>query len=74
MYVIIGRDQCNFCDAAKALLAGAKLPYLQYNVQDPDSRWLLALIRQAGHKTVPQIFAPDGRYIGGYSELKKDLT
>ncbi|NIR86691.1 glutaredoxin [Candidatus Bathyarchaeota archaeon] len=71
MYVIITRNQCSFCDAAKALLEGANLPYTQYNVQEPSSKWLLTLIKQAGHTTVPQIFAPDGTYIGGYTELKE---
>jgi glutaredoxin 3 len=74
MYVLITRDQCNFCDSAKALLAGAKLQYTQYNVQSSSSKWLLTLLKQAGHKTVPQIFAPDGTYIGGYTELKEYLT
>ena len=27
MYTIITRDQCNFCDDAKALLTRARLPY-----------------------------------------------
>lgn len=74
MYVIITRDQCNFCDAAKALLEGASLPYTQYNVQSDSSKWVLTLIKQAGHTTVPQIFAPDGRHIGGYTELNEELT
>ena len=74
MYVIITRDQCNFCDAAKALLEGASLPYTKYNVQSDSSKWVLTLIKQAGHTTVPQIFAPDGRHIGGYTELKEELT
>ena len=73
MYVIITRDQCNFCDAAKALLEGASLPYTKYNVQSDSSKWVLTLIKQAGHTTVPQIFAPDGRHIGGYTELKEEL-
>ena len=74
MYTIITRDQCNFCDTAKALLRGADLPYTEFNVQSPDNKWLLTLIRQAGHTTVPQVFAPDGRHIGGYVELRADLT
>jgi glutaredoxin len=74
MYIIITRDQCNFCDTAKALLKGANLPYTQYNVQSPSSKWILTLIKQAGHTTVPQIFAPDGTYIGGYTELKDYLS
>jgi glutaredoxin len=74
MYIIITRDQCNFCDTAKALLKGSNLPHTQYNVQSPSSKWILTLIKQAGHTTVPQIFAPDGTYIGGYTELKDYLS
>ena len=74
MYTIITRDQCNFCDAAKALLKGANLPYTEYNVQLASSRWVLTLIKQAGHTTVPQIFNGGGSYIGGYTELKASLT
>jgi glutaredoxin len=73
-YTIITRDQCTFCDSAKALLDGAGLPYSAYNIQDKSSKWVLTLVRQAGHTTVPQIFAPDGRHIGGYTELKDELT
>jgi glutaredoxin len=73
MYTIITRNQCNFCDAAKALLKGASLPYVTYNVQEASSKWVLTLVKQAGHTTVPQIFAPDGSYIGGYTELKDHL-
>jgi glutaredoxin 3 len=70
MYVIITRDQCNFCDSAKALLKGANELYVEYNVQSASSRWVLTLLKQAGHTTVPQIFAHDGTHIGGYTELK----
>ena len=71
MYTIITRDQCNFCDSAKGLLKEAKQGYTEYNVQSDSSRWVLSLIKQAGHKTVPQIFSSDGTYIGGYTELKQ---
>lgn len=73
MYTIITRNQCNFCDAAKALVEGASLPYTSYNVQEGSSKWVLTLIKQAGHTTVPQIFSPDGTHIGGYTELKEYL-
>lgn len=71
MWIIVGRTQCNFCDSAKALLKGLNIQYVQYNVDDPSSRWLLTLIRQAKHTTVPQIFDEGGNYIGGYAELLK---
>ena len=71
MYTIITRDNCNFCDIAKSLLRASKQGYKEYNVQSDSSRWVLTLIKQAGHKTVPQIFSSDGTYIGGYTELKQ---
>lgn len=70
MWVVISRNQCNFCDTAKALLKSQGLPYTEYNIQTSDSKWVLTLIKQAGYTTVPQIFDPSGRHIGGYTELK----
>jgi len=74
MWVVVSRDQCNFCDTAKALLKGQGLPYTEYNVQSPSSKWVLTLIKQAGHTTVPQIFDPNGNHIGGYTELRDLLV
>lgn len=71
MWVIVTRDQCNFCDTAKAMMKGAGIPYVEYNVQSSSSKWVLTLIKKAGLTTVPQIFKPDGELIGGYTELKE---
>jgi len=74
MYVVITRDQCNFCDQAKALLKGANLPYVEYNIQSDSSKWLLSLLKRSSITTVPQIFNEKGTHIGGYTELKEWLT
>jgi len=74
MFVIVTRDQCNFCDSAKALLKGANLQYTEYNVQSASSKWLLDLIKKSGYTTVPQIWDRSGNHIGGYSELKQLFT
>lgn len=73
MYIIITRDQCNFCDSAKALLKSRGFPYTEYNVHSQSSRWVLTLIKKTSLTTVPQIFDPSGNYIGGYTELKSKL-
>lgn len=73
MYVVISRNQCTFCDRAKAVLRSQRLPFTEYNVQSKSSMWLLPLLLKADLKTVPQIFSPDGRHIGGYAELEKEL-
>ena len=70
MYTIITRDQCNFCDTAKAMLKSVKQGYIEYNVQTDSSKWVLSLLKQANIKTVPQIFATDGNHIGGFRELE----
>ena len=74
MYVVITRDQCNFCDQAKALLKGANLPYVEYNIQSASSKWLLYLLKRSSITTVPQIFDDKGAHIGGYTELKEKLS
>lgn len=74
MYVIVTRNQCNFCDAAKALLKGSGREYKEYNIQDQESKWVLDLLRKAEIKTVPQIWNSGGVHIGGYTELKELLV
>ena len=74
MWIVITRNECNFCDASLQLLRGvAGSQVTTYNVQSPSSKWLLALIKKAGYTTVPQIFKPDGTHLGGYTELKEYL-
>ena len=70
MYTIITRDNCSFCDMAKTMLRDSNVAYTEYNVQSGSSQWVLTLIKQAKHTTVPQIFASDGCHLGGYAELK----
>ena len=73
MYVIITRDQCNFCDNAKALLKGVNQSYVEYNIQSASSKWLLYLLKRSSITTVPQVFNSEGTHIGGYTELKEYL-
>lgn len=73
MWVIITRDQCNFCDDAKALMLGHGKGYVEYNIQSPSSKWLLYLLKRSSITTVPQIFNSAGTHIGGYTDLKEYL-
>lgn len=73
MYVIISRDQCNFCDTAKALMKANGINYVEYNIQTNSSKWLLYLLKRSSITTVPQIFNGEGTHIGGYTELKEYL-
>lgn len=74
MWVVITRDQCNFCILAKVLLKNNNRQYKVYNVQDGSSKWVLHLMKKAGLTTLPQVFRPDGSHVGGCKELQELLT
>lgn len=73
MYTILTRNQCTFCDSAKALLEGAGEEYRAINIQDPCNKWVITLMRQSDLTTVPQVFTSGGGLIGGYTELKQRM-
>jgi len=70
MYTIITRNDCKYCDKAKAMMDLAKINYVVFNVESPPNKWVLSLMKEANIKTVPQIFATDGNLIGGFRELE----
>jgi len=70
MYTMITRNNCKYCDKAKAMLKNKGINFTIYNVEEASSRWVLSLMKEAGIKTVPQTFATDGSLIGGYRELE----
>jgi glutaredoxin len=74
MYTVVTRDNCQFCEKAKAILDEKEIPYRVINLQSLENRWLLNLIRSAGFSTVPQVWDKDGTHLGGYSELKSSLS
>ena len=73
MYTIISREQCNFCDLAKAMMSNKGIGYVEYNVHSTSSKWVLTLLKKTNLTTVPQIFDESGKLIGGYTELKEHL-
>ena len=74
MYTIITRNQCSFCDTAKALLKGAGISYVEYNTDTDSSIFIRQLMEDSNnYRTFPQIFSSDGTRIGGYHELREFL-
>ena len=74
MWTIITRDQCNFCDDTKALLKASGFKWQAINVSQPENRWLATLLKKADLSTVPQVFFPDGTYLGGYTKLREHIV
>ena len=70
--IVWSKDQCPYCDQAKALLKSRNIEFEERNVsQDWPREQLLEAVPNA--RTVPQIFL-DGELVGGFTELRKRLT
>lgn len=66
--IVWTKDLCNYCSAAKSLLKVHGIEFEERKVGGGYTReQLLEAVPNA--RTVPQIFL-DGKYVGGYTELK----
>jgi len=72
IYNIYSKENCVFCEKAKALLEMRGLEYneLKYE-QDFTRDELLTRFPQA--RTFPQIETDKGEYVGGFDQLKERL-
>ena len=70
--IVWSKDQCPYCDQAKALLKSRNIEFEERNVsQDWTREQLLEAVPNA--RTVPQIFLNE-ELVGGFNELRKRLT
>jgi glutaredoxin 3 len=60
---------CNFCDAAKRLLARNNTEYKEINIATTDGAMDEMIKKANGRRTVPQIFF-DEQHIGGYDDIR----
>jgi glutaredoxin len=72
-FTLYTKDDCPWCDKAKALLTTLELPVCEFNVADEVNKERL---KSRGLRTVPQIWfnvlgaAPEPEYIGGFEKLE----
>jgi glutaredoxin len=67
--IVWSKDNCTFCDQAKALLDQRNIAYEERKIGHGFSREdLLEAVPTA--RTVPQIFV-NNNHIGGFTELRK---
>ena len=72
MWTVITRPNCLWCDKAKDLITSQGGQITQFDVTKQESSWLLTLLLgYTNLTTLPQIFDPQGRYVGGYKELEE---
>ena len=60
---------CNFCDAAKRLLARNNLKYQEIDISSTADLREEMIKKSNGRRTIPQIFFDD-QHIGGYDEVR----
>ena len=61
---------CNFCEAAKRLLARNNLTYTEIDISTKDGLRDEMIKKANGMRTIPQIFFDD-HHVGGYVELRE---
>ena len=61
--------RCNYCDAAKRLLARNNAPYEEINIATVEGAMDEMINKANGKRTIPQIFFDD-QHIGGYDEVR----
>jgi glutaredoxin len=70
--IVWSKDQCPYCDQAKALLTSRNIEFEERNVSHNWTReQLLEAVPNA--RSVPQIFL-DEELVGGFNELRKHLA
>jgi len=70
--IVWSKDQCPYCDQAKALLKSRNIEFEERNIMhDWTKEQLLEAVPTA--RSVPQIFL-DEELVGGFTELRTKLT
>ena len=60
---------CNYCEAAKRLLARNNVTYDEINIATVDGAMDEMIKKANGKRTIPQIFFDD-QHLGGYDEVR----
>ena len=60
---------CNYCEAAKKLLARNSVEYKEINIATTDGAMDEMITKANGKRTIPQIFF-DNQHIGGYDDVR----
>lgn len=70
MLTVYSKNQCAFCDQAKALLKSKSIPFEEVKIDENEEA--RAFVLGEGHRTVPQIYK-DGKVFveGGFQGLRK---
>lgn len=71
--IVYTTDVCPYCQQAKRLLTERQIPFKEVSLVGNDELRTKLSEENGGWRTVPMIFA-DGKFIGGYDDLRALLT
>lgn len=71
-YTMLTQANCKFCNAALSLLKSHGHEVDIYDVQAEKDALMVKMLRVTN--TVPQLYNPEGDFIGGYTELREYLN
>jgi len=60
---------CNYCEAAKKLLARNSVEYKEINIATVEGAMDEMITKANGKRTIPQIFFDD-QHVGGYDDVR----
>ena len=60
---------CNYCEAAKKLLARNSVEYKEINIATVEGAMDEMILKANGKRTIPQIFFDD-QHVGGYDDVR----
>lgn len=68
MFTIHSKPGCPWCEKAKKAITEEGYSFREITYTNTDE---INAFKAQGYKTFPQIYDPDGRYIGGFDNLKE---
>ena len=72
MLIVYTKNNCGFCQMAKALLNNHDIAYEEVNVEDNED--LKMFMISQGHRTMPQIYQDGELFVeGGFQGLREYL-
>ena len=75
-YIVLGRDECKYCNYAKQLLTRERKPFEYYLVNTPEGKIILNYFKDIipkDYQYVPKILEVDEKFIGGFDSIFKKI-
>jgi glutaredoxin len=72
-WTIVTQQNCEWCEKAKQLLTKHDQKFTIIPVDDQGGTQMRRFLKSTGLTTLPQVWDDGGYYIGGFTDLKREL-